>query len=308
MTWALLAALAVAGPGRLLVAPLSGVGPEVTESFVEALRELEFEVVDLGALASSMGDGRLERCDADPCLVSAAKALAGEGRLLAGEVLATTVRVRLFEGGEDRPRLQVSRQIGPTGPAAALRASIPELFSAEAARALAPVLVEGLPPGAEVRIGDSPPVAAPSGRLSTRLRPGSHSVEVRAPGHRPWTGTVDVAVGDTTRVVAEPSKRRSPGPWVVGGVGLAAAVAGAVVHGVAEARAAEWSDACSAGRCDPGFTRARYLEDEGNIERERAAALGLVALAAAAVAGAALWALFDPGQEGPDGRFGEIRF
>lgn len=65
---------------------------------------------------------------------------------------------------------------------------------------------------------------------------GTQAVRVQAPGHVPWSGRLEIEASTRTwlTVLLEPEPTgRTPWTWVVGGLGLAGLVAGAVLGGLA---------------------------------------------------------------------------
>ena len=71
---------------------------------------------------------------------------------------------------------------------------------APAVRSVLVVLVESTPPGAIIRIDGRNLGPAP---LTVRqLRPGTHTLELRMPGYKPWSQRLTVAAGDNRRVMA----------------------------------------------------------------------------------------------------------
>jgi hypothetical protein len=69
------------------------------------------------------------------------------------------------------------------------------------------------------------------------LRTGTHEVQVSHPGLQPWRGEITIAEDTrswlTVSLVPPSETTRSPSTWVVGGVGLATVVVGAVLGGLA---------------------------------------------------------------------------
>lgn len=320
--WGLLAAAALAAGAeaaespqadeaalRVAVGPVEGAPGSATDVVVRALRALpSVEVVDLRGLAPTLGPAALARllaCEDDPCRVEAASVLPWD-RLVVSEVTpdGEILRMRLLTSDPEEPaRVRVSRGIGGAGLDAALGAAIRELFPVRAARSASLVEVEGLPPEAVVRFDDGPPIALGpgGGRLGVRLPPGRHEVEARAPGHEPWSERFEVRVGAPVRLEAGLAKRRSVAPWIVGGSGIALAVAGGALTALAQVRADDWASACAGeAACAPGFTRARYLEDEDALALERDAGLVLLGVGATAVLAGVLWFFLDPGRGGPE--------
>jgi hypothetical protein len=71
---------------------------------------------------------------------------------------------------------------------------------APAVRSVLTVLIESTPPGARIRINGRDLGPAP---LTVRqLRPGTHTLELRLPGYKPWSQRLTVSAGDNRRVTA----------------------------------------------------------------------------------------------------------
>ena len=62
------------------------------------------------------------------------------------------------------------------------------------------ISVETRPPGARVRLDGRDVGVAPM--TLSPVKPGSHRIEFRLPGYKPWSTTVTVAVGKRVRVAA----------------------------------------------------------------------------------------------------------
>ena len=60
--------------------------------------------------------------------------------------------------------------------------------------------VETRPPGARVRVDGKDVGVSPM--TITPLTPGTHRIEFRLPGYKPWSTTLTVAVGTRERVTA----------------------------------------------------------------------------------------------------------
>lgn len=305
----LLAAALTASDGqapRVAVAPvLDAAGRDRTNPLVDALRDLpDLTVIDLRAVRQALGPRALEAllaCQDDRCRVAAAGALGWE-ELLIAELARGGRRLRARRvGPEARATVRVSLEVAPGELEAALRAAAEELFPARAAQARSGVTIRSLPSGAQVRVDGAAPVAADAGRVEVELPPGRHRVEARAPGHAPWVRDFDLALGTAPVLEADLSKRRSEGPWILGASGLALGAGAAALAVMAQLRVEDWRDACGAGgRCAAGFTRARYLDDDAAIDTERSVAIALGAAGAAALAGALVWFVLDPGATGAE--------
>ena len=76
----------------------------------------------------------------------------------------------------------------------------PAAGGAPAARSVLTVLIESVPPGARIRIDGRDLGPAP---LTVRqMRPGTHTLELRLPGYRPWSQRITVAAGDRRQITA----------------------------------------------------------------------------------------------------------
>lgn len=303
-----------APPGKttVAVAPVRGAPREATDALLAAVRGLPgVTALDLRSLRQALGPaamGQLLRCQDDACLVRSAGALVWD-ELLVAELAegGKTVRLRLLgKTPGEAPRIRVSRQVGEEGLADVLRAGTIELFPVRAALSSVPVVVKGLPAGAEVQFDEQAPLQqrGSGGRIGDRLSPGPHTVEARAPGYTPWSTSFEVEVGSPLELGASLRKRRSAGPWYVGGGGLVLAAVGAGLLASAQARVDDWDSACPSGEsCAEGFTRQRFTDDASALDLERGFSTGLLVGGGAALVGAVVWYLLDPGERGPTDSF-----
>jgi hypothetical protein len=160
------------------------------------------------------------------------------------------------------------------------------------------VALEALPPptgdltitssaaGAVIQLDGEPAGFAPT--LLTGLSIGEHRVRLEHPGLEAYDGTVAIeenARGWLTVTLEEPSATdRSPLTWAVGGVGIAALIAGAVTGGLAVST----HDQFGAAVADPAHAARtpQSLRDEGtslNIATDALLATGVVALVVATI-------------------------
>lgn len=114
----------------------------------------------------------------------------------------------------------------------------------EATRLPATLIVEA-PEGASVRVDGRPAEGA------VELQPGSHSVEVSAPGLAPVTREVDLAWNERVRLAIAPAERarsdlEEPAFWI-GALGAGAAVGVAVLIGVLVSTAGSGPDGGTTG-------------------------------------------------------------
>jgi hypothetical protein len=87
--------------------------------------------------------------------------------------------------------------IGKGGAAAA---AAPATTRAPAFNSVLTVLIESTPPGARIRIDGRDLTVTPL--MVRQLRPGTHKIELRLAGYRPWSSTITVAAGDNRRIMA----------------------------------------------------------------------------------------------------------
>jgi hypothetical protein len=71
---------------------------------------------------------------------------------------------------------------------------------APAVRSVLTVFIDSNPQGARIRIDGRD--LAPTPLMVRQLRPGTHTLELRLPGYRPWTQRLTVAAGDDRRITA----------------------------------------------------------------------------------------------------------
>jgi hypothetical protein len=159
-----------------------------------------------------------------------------------------------------------------------------------------PRLVLSLEAGADkaatVRDGETTLGTAGSYGTPLPMDPGVHHLVVSAPSCAPWTIDVKLVEGKTETVAVGPCRSASSGgvgPWVVGGVGLAALLAGAVTGGLTVAK----KSAVSAAGCTDG-PPPRCPTQSGIDAAAAGRTLGVVTTAsliagAAAVGAGALW-------------------
>jgi hypothetical protein len=62
------------------------------------------------------------------------------------------------------------------------------------------VIIESTPPGARIRIDGRD--LGPTPLTVRQLRPGTHALELRMPGYKPWSQRLTVAAGENRRITA----------------------------------------------------------------------------------------------------------
>jgi hypothetical protein len=72
--------------------------------------------------------------------------------------------------------------------------------NAPAVKSVLTVLIESTPPGARIRINGRD--LGPTPLTVRQLRPGTHTLELRLSGYKPWSQRLTVAAGDKRRVTA----------------------------------------------------------------------------------------------------------
>ena len=321
---ALLAGPARGAPERRVdvgVVPLRGSAPDedrerASRVILDALSGMPgLRVLSLAKLGELLGPdeaARLEACADDRCLVEVASRVRLD-RLVAGQLDADgprlELRVRLLDtatAAAGRTLVRVTRQVGPGegGLVQAATSVAAELFPKEALAGFGTLLLRGGIAGAEVRVDgvlqgqlEQAPTTGEPGAVLT-VPPGVRQVTVTAPGHVPFDTTTEVLVGQRARVDVRLSKNRSAGPLLLGGAGVLAVGAAAALGVVAQARVEDWQEACPPGMpCSPGFTRARFEDDRAAVDRARIGSNVLWGAAGAALVGALVWYLFDPGRD-----------
>lgn len=147
--------------------------------------------------------------------------------------------------------------------------------------------------------GDTTVGSAATFAIALPYDPGPHKLRVSAPGVPSKTIDITLTEGKETALVVDPTVGRSPaadggddsspspGPWVVGGIGLAALIAGAVTGGLVVV-----ADNTFKSTCNPA-TRTCTSAD-GTAAVDRVKTLGptttvLLAVGGASVAAGAIW-------------------
>lgn len=305
---------------RVGVLPLGGNAPaplraEGTQTLLDALGGLaRLSVVSLARIDAVLGPAAkraLEACTDDPCLVQATQGIKTD-RLVIGSLDVegdkTLLRLRLIESSTvaKTPIARVTRDVGRDADPlrSEVSAAVLELFPERAKESVGTVEILGALPGARIvvdgRMSTTVPLDAidPEAPAILKLPPGTHEIRVVAPGYFPRTERAQVLVGQRTSLAFDLEKNRSNGPLILGGVGAAAGVGGAILGALAATKVGDWKDACLPRMpCEAGFTRERYLSDEQAIDQQRTAANVLFGVAGAAIAGAVIWYFLDPGSE-----------
>jgi hypothetical protein len=177
-------------------------------------------------------------------------------------------------------------------------------------------LAAGAPKETVVREGEATLGTSSTYGVALPLDPGVHHLEVSAPGRAPRTIEVTLAEGKSAEVTVEPgaveaaprapaapaSSSASPGPWIVGGVGVAGIVVGAVAGVIVLSKKGATS-ACSDG--PPPTCPTQDAVDAANAGR----ALGPVStvgfvVGAAGLAAGGIWLGLRGGGKASSARFG----
>lgn len=316
MTPLLLLTLAAAPTVGVGVVPIRGDAAgtsrrAATIALEEALGDLpDLEVVSLSNLGELLGEDaarRLEACTDDACLRSATAKVKTD-RLVVGTLdleEQLVLRVRLIDTATSATgsRVRVSREIPPGGRgiAQAVSAVVADLFPERFARAKGLLAVSANLAGANVFVDGQlagTTAANESGFMTVvRVKPGERQIVVEARGHSPASATAEVLLGQRTAVAVELEKNRSVRPLILGGIGLAAVATGVIVGVTTKNTVDGWDAACGGGPCDEGFTRERYARDESAVGRGTLVTNGLLVAGAAAVIGAVVWYVLDPGED-----------
>ena len=312
----LLAAVVAAPGGRVGVLPVTGSAPvadraRAERAMVEAVEGLNglspVAFSSMGAVFGPRAQAALQACTDDACLAAEATALVKVDRLVAGELDAADglrLRVRLIDPENAAvPVARVSKDVTAANLQPMVAEAVAELFPEQARTSMGIVVLTGGREGAKVAV-DGRPVAEMTGSIvssepqaSLRMAAGRHRIRVTYPGHAPFSKDINVTIGPPVSVEVELDKNRSSGPWILGGAGAALIGAAGLVGLRAQITADEWSDACSSTGCRPGFTRARFETEMSEVDNGRIVANALLIGGGAAIVGALLWYIFDPGSD-----------
>jgi hypothetical protein len=82
----------------------------------------------------------------------------------------------------------------------AAAASSARAAKAPAVKSVLIVFIESTPPGALIRVDGRD--LGPTPLTVRQMRPGTHTIELRMPGYKPWSQRLTVAAGDNRRVTA----------------------------------------------------------------------------------------------------------
>ncbi len=316
---ALLTAPAQGAELRVGVVPISGSAPQnvrqrATQVLMDALAGMRgVAVVSFGNLDAVLGAAakeRLDACQNDACVIEATSAI-NTDRIALGSIDVEGPRavlrlrlVRTSSGAEILARVTRDVTFGDDVLKSAVAQSALELLPEQAKDSVGMLEIAGAIPGARIvvdgRMSASVPLEAtdPEAPAVLRLTPGVHQIRVSAPGHHDAIERAEVHAGQRTRLEIDLAKNRSTGPLILGGVGVAAGVAGVILGAVVRGRANDWKDACpSDGACAPGFTRERYDADSQSIDQQRTVANVLYGVAGGAAIGALIWFFVDPGTD-----------
>jgi hypothetical protein len=304
---------------RVGVIPFSGnadptARTQATQIFMDALAGMRgIAVVSFANVDAVLGPAAkraLDECKDDRCLISATAGIKTDGLAIGSideEGSRTILRVRLVKTSSDAQTVgRVSRDISLESDA--LRAEVSqtalELFPDHAKASVGMLEIHGALPGARIVVDGKQSATVPlnptdpNAPAVLRLPPGTHQIRVTAEGHYPVTERAEVLAGQRTRVRIDLDKNRSNGPLILGGIGAAAGIAGAVLGVVVKSKADDWDEACAGGTaCAAGFTRERYEDDGQAIDRGRTVANVLYGVAGAAAISAVIWYFLDPGSD-----------
>ncbi len=160
----------------------------------------------------------------------------------------------------------------------ALHFTLAPLGAVPAGASESTVAVLGTPPGASATL-DGGPLDL---RGPTRAQPGPHTVRVMAPGHRPWSGTVQVRPGTAHRLTVSLSREREglPPRWFW----IATATAGAMLVGTVVTGALALDANAQFRASPPGTPDLASLESRGRSFAVAADTMGVVCIAASVTA------------------------
>jgi len=231
--------------------PAAGSTPELTTKVEKNLRHF-FEKQKPGKLMDAMtmdslilveGNEKFLRCGTGPACISGLGELAGIPWVIAGEVRLTGSRVTTeLVLVDSAKKTVVSRAAvesgGPPGHAHMEELAV-AMFDPERYRGSLELscAVEG----AEVFLDGEKAGMTPLKEPLAGIAAGKHKLEVKKPGHQPFSREIRVSMGETRRVVAllpeERLLREAPTPfykhwafYTFGGVGLVSTVLAVVLH------------------------------------------------------------------------------
>lgn len=273
----------------------------LTQRLIEALRGFEsLRVVALADPAAVLGPKAavgLRGCADDPCRVAALSAL-GVDRLVVGEASGDSLRLRLVDSSTPAasPLVRVTQLLRGDGPGD-LRAvailAVRELFPKLAGQGAGTLMITADTEGATAWLDGEPVGVLPVGPV--KVSPGQHTVRITAPGHHPFLQTITIELGRAATLSASLSKNRSVVPLVLLGSAVGAAAAGLVVGVIAQSTVNGWDAACDGTRCDPGFTKARFDDDQSAVQIQMGVSNGLFAVSIGLGVAALVTFLTDPG-------------
>jgi hypothetical protein len=289
----------------IAVPPIAG-DPAATRLCVDMVGSVDgLKAISLERIGEVLGPdaaSKLAACTEDQCYAQAILPVRADGILIGTveeDAGRNVLRMRLVVTST-RGALSPARsthEIDRGGLASAMSSAMAELFPEQAKRSFGTLLLTNVPDNAELQLDGKVFGVLSGASTALRVRAGVHQVAVRAPGHDSWSGETNVVLGQTTSLELGLSKRRSNSPYIVAGIGVAAAVGATVLGLVAESTASGWKDACQSGQCTGGYTRERYADDRSNVDRYRVSANALFVASGLAIAGGFIWYLVDPGEE-----------
>lgn len=302
-SFALLALFTAAAPIDIAVLPVRH-SAEATKLLADMISHVDgvraVSLIDVDRVLGAEAAKKIAACTEDQCVVAAIRPVHADGILLGSvdaEDARTVLRMRLIVSSTTAALApaRTTHDLESTGLAAAIGDALGELLPVQAAKSFGLLELAGAPPDAELALDGVVYGVLASATTTLRVRAGQHRIAVRAPGHDPYATNAEVKLGQKTSVELKLSKRRSNSPYIVGGVGVTAAVAGVILGAIASSTASSWKDACAGGHCTPGFTKQEYDNDRSNVDRFRVSANALYVISGAAIAGAVIWYALDPG-------------
>lgn len=271
------------------VLPILG-SPNAAPEIVKALRGYEgIKIVSLANVDNVLGSkaaGRLAECTTDICKNEVLGPL-NLGLFIDGELLSASrgqnLRLRLVSTstiGEKALKVTANQSVADASIASlrlAVLDTVASLFSEFGLKGFGSLRIETSPVAATVVLNDEVVGISPVGPI--RMRQGEHKLRISHPGHKTWDGKVTIQLGETANIKAELIMNRSELPFYLGTGALSTAITGLVFGLHASSIAGRWSDACTDGVCQDGFSAQRHYDETRLVNAERNVANGLLATA-----------------------------